>query len=224
MPTLKNIRHERFAQNVVSGLSLSAAYIAAGYKEAGASANGARLMATEAVASRVDELQKLASERTVEKIAIDQVWVLDKLRENVERAMQITSAKDEEGNVIGEFRWNGTVANRALELIGKHIGMFRDGIDMTVNGQFDVQQKAITLAKVMTIEELEALQAKLIAASQDQQQRPQVGRTLENLTVSGQLLPAPAESPSEQAARNGVAAEEAESPQKRPRRSWRDKW
>jgi hypothetical protein len=29
MGPLKNIRHERFAQNVVSGLSLAAAYVAA---------------------------------------------------------------------------------------------------------------------------------------------------------------------------------------------------
>ena len=57
MPTLKNIRHERFAQNVVSGLSLSAAYIAAGYKEPGASANGARLLRNENVAARVAELR-----------------------------------------------------------------------------------------------------------------------------------------------------------------------
>jgi hypothetical protein len=54
---LKNIRHERFAQNVVSGLSLSVAYVGAGYKKAGASANGARLMATETVSSRVAELR-----------------------------------------------------------------------------------------------------------------------------------------------------------------------
>ena len=57
MPALKNIRHERFAQNVVSGLSLSAAYVAAGYKDAGASANAARLIRTPSVSSRIDELQ-----------------------------------------------------------------------------------------------------------------------------------------------------------------------
>jgi hypothetical protein len=57
MPALKNIRHERFAQNVVSGLSLSAAYAAAGYEKAGASANAARLIRNPTVSWRVNELR-----------------------------------------------------------------------------------------------------------------------------------------------------------------------
>ena len=57
MPALKNIRHERFAQNVVSGLSLTAAYHSAGYEKAGASANAARLIRNGTVSSRIDELR-----------------------------------------------------------------------------------------------------------------------------------------------------------------------
>ena len=40
---------------------------------------------------------------------------------------------------------------------------------ITVNA--DIQARAVTLAKVMTLEELEALQAKLIAAAEDEQRR-----------------------------------------------------
>jgi hypothetical protein len=57
MPVLKNIRHECFAQNVVSGQSISNAYISAGYKQAGASANAARLIRNPTLSSRVNELQ-----------------------------------------------------------------------------------------------------------------------------------------------------------------------
>ena len=57
MPALKNIRHERFAQNLVSGLILGKAYISAGYREAGASANAARLQRDASVSFRVAELR-----------------------------------------------------------------------------------------------------------------------------------------------------------------------
>jgi peptidyl-tRNA hydrolase len=57
MPALKNPRHEHFAQNVVSGLSLSAAYVSAAYRETGASANAARLIRNGTVSARVHELQ-----------------------------------------------------------------------------------------------------------------------------------------------------------------------
>lgn len=33
---------------------------------------------------------------------------------------------DSDGNPIGEYRYNGSVANKALELLGKHFGMFLD--------------------------------------------------------------------------------------------------
>jgi phage terminase small subunit len=57
MPILKNIRHERFAQNVAPGLSLSASCVAAGYRKAGASANAARLIRNGGVLARVQEFQ-----------------------------------------------------------------------------------------------------------------------------------------------------------------------
>jgi phage terminase small subunit len=66
MPALKNCRHERFAQNVVSGLNLSAAYVAAGYRQAGASANAARLLRSGIVSERVNELRNEIAVKFVE--------------------------------------------------------------------------------------------------------------------------------------------------------------
>ena len=39
------------------------------------------------------------------------------------RAMQRVRVLDREGKPIGVFTYNGQVANRALELIGKELGM-----------------------------------------------------------------------------------------------------
>jgi hypothetical protein len=51
-------------------------------------------------------------ERVGERVALTKSWVLDKLVENVEKAMTV--------------KGGSSVANRALELIGKEIGMFVD--------------------------------------------------------------------------------------------------
>lgn len=50
-------------------------------------------------------------------------WVLDQLKKNYERAMEVKFTYDKEGTELS-CSYEGNVANRALELIGKHRGMF----------------------------------------------------------------------------------------------------
>jgi hypothetical protein len=56
--------------------------------------------------------------------------MIDRLVENVERAMQAEPVRrkvgDREEEVPGEYVYNGSVANKALELLGKELGMFID--------------------------------------------------------------------------------------------------
>jgi hypothetical protein len=78
-------------------------------------------------------------ERTAQgmKIAIvesgvNRLWVLERLRENVERSMQAKPVLDKEGQPTGEYRYEAAAANRALELIGKEIGMFVDRAELRI--------------------------------------------------------------------------------------------
>ena len=57
---------------------------------------------------------------------VDADWVVRRLVQNLQRAMQFVPVLDSEGNPIGEYRWSGSVANKALELLGKHLGMLTD--------------------------------------------------------------------------------------------------
>jgi phage terminase small subunit len=77
------------------------------------------------VSTRVEELRAAVSERQVEKIAVDRAWVVARLVENVQRAMQVEPVRDREGNPSGQFTYQGGVANKALELLGKEFGMFQ---------------------------------------------------------------------------------------------------
>ena len=57
--------------------------------------------------------------------------------ENVERAMEAIPVLDAAGNPTGKYAYNGNVANRALELLGKEQGMFVDRKEIGKPGAFD---------------------------------------------------------------------------------------
>jgi phage terminase small subunit len=110
---------------VAKGEGPARAYVGSGYSESGALQSGNRLLRTPDVDARVKELKTAVSERQVEKCAVDRVWVLSMLTENVKRAMQVEPVRDREGNPVGQYAYQGAVANKALELLGKEIGMFQ---------------------------------------------------------------------------------------------------
>ena len=145
MPALDDARRELFAQGVAKGVSATNAYIAAGYKTnakaAAVSAN--RLLKRVDVATRVQELlerrqhiEEKATEKAIEKTAITKEWVIKRLVENTERAMQNVPVLDHDGETIGEYRYEGSVANKALELLGKELGMF---IERRINLNADLE-------------------------------------------------------------------------------------
>lgn len=142
MPVLKNAKHERFAQALAGGTGVAEAYVQAGYPPN--RGNATKLKQKEYIGKRVDELlsQKesiiaQATARAIEKTALTKEWVIERLRENVERAMQAAPAKDSNGNIVGDYKWEGSVANRALELLGKELGMFIDRSEHGKPGDFD---------------------------------------------------------------------------------------
>ena len=114
MPVLPNSKHERFAQLVASGRTPADAYAAVGYKERTAYTCGPRLLKRAAVRARVTELQRAVAQVSVTRGAIDREFVLKELMDN---ALQ---AKQEQ-----QF----SASNRALELLGKEMGMFVDRTD-----------------------------------------------------------------------------------------------
>ena len=122
---LTNGKYEHFAHLIAKGESPAKAYVLCGYSSNGALQSGNRLLRNPDVSARVEELRTAVSERQVEKIAVDRAWVIAMLIENAKRAMQVEPVRDREGNPIGQYNYQGGVANKALELLGKEIGMFQ---------------------------------------------------------------------------------------------------
>jgi hypothetical protein len=141
MPILGNERHERFAQELASGKSASEAYVIAGYKES--RQNAATLRQKQDISNRVNELlaernriAEKASEKAVEKLALTREWVLANLMENAQRALQAIPVKGDDWETLGQYKYEGSVANRALELLGKELGMFVDRKETGAPGDF----------------------------------------------------------------------------------------
>ena len=76
----------------------------------------------------------MAMKARTERTEVDQDWVVERLVENANRAMQAVPVIDRDGNETGKFTYAGSVANRALELLGKHAGMFKEGPPVAVVG------------------------------------------------------------------------------------------
>jgi len=78
-----------------------------------------------------------ATADAIKSTSLTKEWVIETLKENVARAMQAKSVKTEDGEAIGEYQYQGSVANRALELLGKELGMFIDRKEVGKPGEFE---------------------------------------------------------------------------------------
>lgn len=118
-------KQQRFVDEYLVDFNASQAAIRAGYSEKTAGAIGFENLKKPEIQAAIVKAIKARSERT----EIDQDYVLKMLVMNLERSLQIEAVTDRSGEEIGEFVYQGSVANRALELLGKHLSMFTEKIE-----------------------------------------------------------------------------------------------
>lgn len=128
-------KQQRFVDEYLIDLNATQAAIRAGYSRATARVIGAENLTKPAVAAAIATRQQVRAEQS----ELNEQWILDRLKENVHRAMQAEPVRDREGNPTGEYLYAGNVANKALELIGKHRGMFVDRSEVKHSGKFEVR-------------------------------------------------------------------------------------
>lgn len=116
----------KFIDEYMIDMNGAAAYLRAGYScsEATARANASRLLANANISAEIDKRQQKLQEET----GISVQWVLNNLKYVAERCMAPEPLADKDGNIV-EWRFDSTGANKALENIGKHLGMFKDKIE-----------------------------------------------------------------------------------------------
>lgn len=123
-------RQEAFIREYLVDLNATQAAIRAGYSKKTAKETGYENLTKPHIQKAIADAIEKRSERT----EITQDWIISKLVLNVERAMQAEPVRDRGGNPTGEYVYHGSAANKALELLGKHLGMFKDRLEVELSG------------------------------------------------------------------------------------------
>ena len=115
--TLKQVA---FVQEYLVDFNATQAVIRAGYSPRSAKQIGHELLDN----TLLRQALQVALEKRRKKTEIDAQYIREGLKDNFERAMQHKPAVDEQGQPVGEYRYEGSVANRSLELLGRHVPGF----------------------------------------------------------------------------------------------------
>ena len=129
------VLHEKqiaFCQQYLEDCDPEKAALRAGYSEGRC---GLVLMQIPDIVRRITELM---AERT-KALTVDQAWVITQLRAVIDRCMEGEPVTDKTGRPVYDFdadgelrplyKFNAAGANKALELIGKQLGMFVDRVE-----------------------------------------------------------------------------------------------
>lgn len=130
-------KQELFVQEYLKDLNATQAAIRAGYSENTARAIGQENLTKPVIKAAVE---KAMSER-VERIQVDQDYVLRVITETIERCMQAAPVRDAQGNpvmvetpdgeVVPAYAFNPQAVLKGAELLGKHKGMFVEKREVT---------------------------------------------------------------------------------------------
>lgn len=130
-------KQKRFVEEYLIDLNATQAAIRAGYAEKAANREGSRLLSNVDIQAAIQKAQNKRSER----VQISQDDVLRGLLEVVAMSTgkklvtETVVTKSETGEAIGtdviKSCFEPHAANKALELLGKHLGMFTQKVDMT---------------------------------------------------------------------------------------------
>lgn len=125
-----NRRQKLFIDEYLVDLNATQAAIRAGYSERTARSQGQRLLTNVDIRARIDELMKTRADR----LQLDAYWVLKRLMEVSDRCMQAEPVMEFDhalGEMVetGEYKFDSNGANRATELIGRHLGMFANKVE-----------------------------------------------------------------------------------------------
>lgn len=101
------------------------------------------------VRKRINDLCAEVAERVIESAAVSKAWVTTRLMQVAERCMQAEPVTDREGNNTGEYKFDSAGANRALELLGREMGMFVDRKHVKIENDIETLSDA-ELTRVTT--------------------------------------------------------------------------
>jgi phage terminase small subunit len=123
-------KQRRFAEEYLIDLNGTQAAIRAGYSAKTANEQASRLLANVNVAAFV----QAAMDKRSEDLGIDAKYVLQTIKNTIERCSQAEQVKAADGTVSGEYKFDSTAVLKGAELLGKHLKMFTDKAEVEHKG------------------------------------------------------------------------------------------
>lgn len=118
-----------FVREYLIDLNATQAYLRAGYKCADdkvAAVCASQLLSKPKVSSAVQK----AMDKRAAKVEVTAEYVLSGIKTVVERCLTAEPVRDKEGNKTGEWTFQAGHALKGYELLGKHIKLFSDVIEV----------------------------------------------------------------------------------------------
>lgn len=114
------IKQRLFCEEYVKSQNASQSAIIAGYPAKTARSAGNRLINQSNIKNYLSQLR----EEVISQKGVDIGWVMDKFITISERCMQEVPVLDKKGAPTGEYQFDSSGANKAVEMIGKMLGAF----------------------------------------------------------------------------------------------------
>lgn len=133
-----NAKQVKFIDEYLIDLNATQAAIRAGYSEETAAQQSSRLLTK----VKIKEFIKSRQDALAEKMGISQEWVVDRFKEISDRCMQVAPVlnrkgekvlvENKDGEMVPAFVFDSSGANKSTEMLGKHLGMFNEKVDINV--------------------------------------------------------------------------------------------
>jgi phage terminase small subunit len=120
-------KQQAFVDEYLIDFNATRAAIKAGYSEKTAKEIGAENLTKPNIQQAISNVQRKRSERT----EITQDYVLITIQQTIERCKQAEPVLDREGAPTGEYKFDSTAVLKGCDLLGKHLGMFKDKVELS---------------------------------------------------------------------------------------------
>jgi phage terminase small subunit len=125
-----NAKHILFVNDYMISQNATISYQKVyGCSEEAARKAGSRLLTNVDIKSEIVRRQEEINKKVEKDTGISVQWVLDSFKSIAERCMQAEEVRDREGNLTGEYKFDSSGANKAVENIGRYLGMFKDKME-----------------------------------------------------------------------------------------------
>ena len=115
-----NEKQKQFCEEYIIDLNGTQAAIRAGYSKKTANEQAAQLLAKLSIQEYIQKIKDKRSER----VKYSQDELMRDILEVKNRCMQANPVLDKEGNEVGVWKFDSNGANKALDMLAKHVGFY----------------------------------------------------------------------------------------------------